>query len=248
MSDLSGDDYKPKVERSPSYPFISLRKSVDRVSEFWEKHRREAARLVTVAPTWGYSHRSSGLLQTVGALKQYGLIEDSGSGDDRKIQLTDLARRIISDQRPGAKEAALKEAATKPRLFAEYGKWIRDRPSEAHCLSELELDRGFNPEAARTFLRSFFDTVEFAGLNNVAIAPEGITLGGSEDDEITRAVLDDITDQILGPIPRTQRPFNQRFKVEMTGDSLGVSAVLLSQDEVEKLIRILNANKELLSH
>lgn len=246
MSDLSGDDYKPKVERSPSYPFISLRKSVDRISEFWEKHRREAARLITVAPTWGYSHKSSGLLQTVGALKQYGLIEDSGSGDDRKIQLTDLARRIISDQRPGAREAALREAATRPRLFSEYSKWIRDRPSEAHCLSELELDRGFNPEAARTFLRSFLETVEFAGLNNVSIEPEGITLGASEE-EVAKALQVDIAEQILGPLPETQKPFNQRFKVELNGDSLGVSAVLHSQDEVEKLIRILNANKELLT-
>ena len=75
---------KAKKERSPSFPFISLEKAVARASTLFDKHKREPARLSAVAPTWGYGVKSSGLLQTVAALKQFGLIEDFGSGDDRE--------------------------------------------------------------------------------------------------------------------------------------------------------------------
>jgi len=156
---------KAKKERSPSFPFISLEKAVGRASVMYEKHKREAARLSAIAPTWNYGIKSSGLLQTVAALKQYGLVEDFGSGDDRKVQLSELGRRILIDERPGAKEAALREAAKRPRLIAEYlDRWVPDRPSDAHCISELQFDRGFTSEAARLFLKVFDDTVAYANL------------------------------------------------------------------------------------
>ena len=167
MSDLDDNAERGRKERSPSFPFISLPKAVDRARAFHDAHRRSAARLVTIAETWGYAQSSSGLQQTVGALKSYGLLEDAGRGQDRRIQLTDLANRILHDSRPGAKEASIKEAALRPRLFAEYAeKWLPNRPSDNHCLSELHLDRGFTPAAAQTFLRAFDETVTFANLKS----------------------------------------------------------------------------------
>jgi len=106
MSEAAVGDSKPKKERSPNFPFIPLKKAVDRAEALHANHKKEAARLVAIAPSWGYGVKSSGLLQTVAALKQYGLVEDLGSGEDRKVQVSDLARRIIVDQRPGAREEA----------------------------------------------------------------------------------------------------------------------------------------------
>jgi hypothetical protein len=167
MSDLDDTAERARKERSPSFPFISLPKAVERAQAFYDAHRRNGARLVTVADTWGYAQSSSGLQQTVGALKSYGLLEDVGRGQDRRIQLTDLANRILHDSRPGAKEASIKEAALRPRLFAEYAeKWLPNRPNDSHCLSELHLDRGFTPAAAQTFLRAFDETVTFANLKD----------------------------------------------------------------------------------
>jgi hypothetical protein len=167
MSDFDDNIEHARKERSPSFPFISLPKAVDRAQAFHNAHRRNGARLVTVAETWGYAQSSSGLQQTVGALKSYGLLEDIGKGQDRRIQLTDLANRILHDSRPGAKEASIKEAALRPRLFAEYAeKWLPNRPSDNHCLSELHLDRGFTLAAAQTFLRAFDETVNFANLKD----------------------------------------------------------------------------------
>lgn len=85
MTDEQAVAEKGRKERSPSFPFISLKRAVERVQEMAEAHKRSPARLAVVGETWGYGPKSSGLLQTVAALKAFGLIEDMGGGADRRI-------------------------------------------------------------------------------------------------------------------------------------------------------------------
>jgi hypothetical protein len=245
---------KSKGERSPSYPFISLRKAEERARQFWEKHRKEAARLASVASTWGYGAKSSGLQQTVGALKQYGLLEDFGSGDERKVQLTELGRRLVADERPGSREGARRDAAMRPRLFQEYARWINEMPSDGHCLSELELDRGFNAAAAATFLKAFRETVSFAGLQNDDTLSSTLDRIDTEEDEPMEApapqrrnATNDMGMALAAPPPASsaQAPLSERLKVQMTVGSLSVSAVLQGADEIDTLIAYLQAGKVL---
>lgn len=256
MSDTGADD-RPKKERSPSYPFIPLKKAEDRAKQFWERHRREAARVPTIAATWGYEPKSSGFMQTIAALKQYGLLEDLGRGEDRKIQLSELGRRLVADQRPGAREAALKEAAMRPSLFQEYRRWIIDPPSDAHRLSDLELDRGFGEAAAKLFLRAFDETVAYAGLADDDSLSSPLHEGEGASDPMVSANQTEIateappaefppavgTDLVRGPV---RLPLAQRLKVEVTLGSLKVSATLLEASEVDKLVQVLQANRVLL--
>lgn len=239
---MTDQDAKTKFDRSPKYPFISLRKAEERAKTFWAKHRKEGARVATVADTWGYGVKSSGLQQTVGALKQYGLLDDAGSGESRKVQLTDLGIRLVADNRPGAREGALKEAAMRPRLFQEYRRWIDDPPSEAHCLSELELDRGFNPLAARTFWRALMDTAAYAGLREGGLSEDE---GDEETQEEDRLANSPVAEPSQPSSPSFEPPAS-RFKVEIGENAIMVSAILRDAADVEKLVRILNANKELL--
>ncbi|MGH6934515.1 MAG: hypothetical protein ACREEE_19035, partial [Dongiaceae bacterium] len=111
--------------------------------------------------------KSSALLQTAATLKAYGLIEGESGGKERKIKISDLARRIIHDKRPGIREAAIKKAALKPKLIAEYAShWSTGRPNDDYCISELKLDRGFTEDAAKVFLRVFDETFKFAKLED----------------------------------------------------------------------------------
>jgi hypothetical protein len=156
---------RTRKERSPSFPFIPLKKAIERAQAMWVSHRKNPARISAVGETWGYSAASSGLLQTIAALKSYGLIDDIGRGEDRRLQISDLASRILLDSRPSAKENAIKEAAEKPKVIAEYLKvWLDHRPSQSHCISELTLDRGFNEDAAMLFMRIFDENISFANL------------------------------------------------------------------------------------
>ena len=249
------DEGRPKKERSPSYPFISLSRAVDRASALYEGHRREPTRLAVLAQTWGYSPASSGLQQTVAALKQFGLLEDEGSRGDRKVRVTDLARRILSDLRPGAREAAIVEAAQRPKIIAEYlPRWLPTRPSDAHCISELHFDRGFSQPAAKLFLKVFDETVDYAGLreNDTVSETEQPSDSLSERDESEEAPASP-AEQAWKPLlpPPAVRgagtiPLSERLQVVTTGNQLTVSAALVSGREVDKLIRILQANKALL--
>lgn len=156
-----------KKERSPSFPFIGLTKAIERAQAVFAQARRHEARVGDVAAAWGMGAKSSATLQTIAALLAYGLLEDQGSGEARKLRITDLAFKALEDRRPGAREAALAEAAIKPKLIAEYvEKWKEGRPADHICISELRIDRGFTEDGAKAFLRVFDDTVAFADRTN----------------------------------------------------------------------------------
>lgn len=160
MEKEQDDDLEGKRGRSPSYPFISIKKAIERIEALNKSHGKAAARAATIASAWEYAPKSSGLLQTLSALKQYGLIEDIGRGPDRKIQLTDLAWRLLKDKRPGVIEASIDEAIRKPKLMAEYlPLWYPERPNDSHCISELQIDRGFTEDAAKSFIKVFDENV-----------------------------------------------------------------------------------------
>lgn len=161
------DDDRARKDRSPSFPFISLERALERASAAAASHKRSATRPATIGETWHYGPRSSGLIQTIAALKAYGLLEDIGRGDDRRVQLTDLAWRILHDARPGSREQGILDAALRPKLFAEYAeKWLPERPTDHHCVSELHLDRGFTQDAAKLFIKIFDENAIFTNLKS----------------------------------------------------------------------------------
>ncbi|MFQ5954863.1 MAG: hypothetical protein ACE5JZ_07360 [Kiloniellales bacterium] len=179
-----------KRERSPSFPYIPLEKAIERVRAMEQQHKQFEAVPAVVAKTWGITPKSSTFLQTIAALKAFGLTDDHGVGKNRKLRVSDLARRILHDTRPGAREAALKEAASKPKLLRDYAvAWRTGRPSDEHCISELTLERGFTQEAATNFVRVFDDTFRFANLGSSDSIADN-TMGGagtepeSDDGEI----------------------------------------------------------------
>lgn len=269
MAEDQGAEERARKERSPSFPFIPLKRAVERAQAFWEKHRREPARIQAVAPTWDYGLKSSGLIQTIAALKQYGLLEDLGGGEDRKVQLTDLARRILLDQRPGAREDALREAAKRPRLIAEYlPKWLDHRPSDGHCISELHLDRGFTQDAAKLFLRVFDETVSYASLSNydnmsanLAVTEEGdvasMHASGGQTEEAAEALQGGARKWGGYSLPvepprfavggEGATPPVDAYKVAMSPTGgIEVAGRLSSPEDVDKLVRLLEALKPLL--
>lgn len=244
MTDQQEDTDKARKERSPSFPFISLKKAVERLKEMADAHKRNQARLITIGTTWGYGAKSSGLLQTVAALKAFGLIDDIGGGADRKLQVSDLGWRILQDARPGAREAAVREAAVKPRLIAEYlNQWVPDRPSDAHCLSELRLDRGFGDAAAALFLKVFDETVNYANLKN------GDSLSSALEQEENIVEPASAADSPIGSVFRrmaAQAAPEQPFTFTMGPERVSGTFNLTQQEDADEMIRRITALKAFL--
>ncbi len=147
MNDVA--DAKKAKERSPNFPFISLEAALERARQFYAEEKRGAAPFNRIVLHWNYSPASSGALQTVGALKIYGLLVEvgGGSGAQRTFQLTDMALRVLLDQRPDSvdRDRFLKEAAISPPLAQElYAKWIDGIPSTSTINHILVLEKRFS--------------------------------------------------------------------------------------------------------
>jgi hypothetical protein len=152
-----------KRDRSPSFPYIGLSRALERIQILHEKARRNEVRVADVAKDWGLAAKSSSTDRNVAALLAFGLVDDSGSGETRKIKLSDIGSRILNDKRPGVREKLLVETALKPKLIYEYHSthWKEGRPDDGHAISHLTFDGGFTDEGARMFLRVFDDTIRY---------------------------------------------------------------------------------------
>lgn len=158
---------KAKRLRSPQFPFIPLEKAVDRARAFEGEYHHHPARATNAARLWGYAEKSSGGLQTIAALCAYGLMDEEGALENRKLKLSMLAMKILKDARPSNAAAALKAAALKPKVLAElWDEWKEHRPPDSECISTLHLDRQFSEDAAKRLLSIYDANISFAVLTS----------------------------------------------------------------------------------
>lgn len=170
------DDLKRRVQgRSPPYPFVTLEKAVERATQLLEYSKGHPVRSVSAVSAWGYQPKSSGGIQTIAALKSFGLLTDTGSNEDRKVQLSDLARRLLRGPPPDVKRDLLRTAALSSKVISEYwAEWRDDRPPDSDCRWDLVDNRGFTEEAAAKFLSIYDSTVAYAGLASSDMAEDEI--------------------------------------------------------------------------
>lgn len=164
-SDQKDDGDKNRVHRSPLYPFIALEKAVERAGQLYEGVKKNPARVPTAVGYWKYGPKSSGGLQTIAALKQFGLLTDQGVGEGRRVTLTDLGLRLVLGNEGAPRKEALQRAALTPTIHAElWGKWNQELPGDAAIRDYLIFDRKFNPAGADDLVKEYRDTLAFAGL------------------------------------------------------------------------------------
>ncbi|WP_165932845.1 hypothetical protein [Rhizobium sp. BK251] len=138
---------------------------------------------------WGMKEGSSQAHQMLAALKSYGLVAYEGASRDRKAVVTDEARTYLRAQQEQIKKQVIREAALKPKLFKLFqGIWGGQRVPDEVRIDELVLQHGFTESAARTFLRVYDDTLEFAELTDgveqlgdASETPEDVPYGAHSD-------------------------------------------------------------------
>jgi hypothetical protein len=156
---------KAKRERSPSFPFISLKTAVGRLSAFGDYFKRHPAPANRAGLAWGLKGESSQAAQTLAALKAFGFIEYSGSGESLQASLTEDSRSFLRAQQESTKRSILARAALRPRAIAKYWHmWNADRPPDPVCLDELILKGAFTEGAAKLFLTVYDETIAYANL------------------------------------------------------------------------------------
>lgn len=230
--------------RSPSYPSISLREAVDKVGMIYASDYQNGISRELVAQHIGYRGINGKSLGNIASIVKYGLLESRGS----EVAVSDLAVRIIAHQ-PGSGERieALREAASKPELFAELDSKFGDGKASDHALRGYLLTRKFIPIAADLAIRSYRETKLFVeeesgGYNN----PPGATLQhtGHQVPSPSTAARNN------PPLPPFPPPVvegvDNVINVGISDGRIDVSATLKDLESVDKLIRVLQANRVLL--
>lgn len=185
-----------KRTRSPAYPFVNLETAIARAQEFFDKEQRNAANINVAMKHWGYKEDSSNGAQTIAALVSFGLFQDEGIGEKRKVRLTQDALRILLDERPNSKERAalIRQVALAPKIHQQlWEKWGNDLPSDAQLRHTLLLEWPvpFNENAVDTFIREYKDTIAFAKLTESdTVKPEVADKGGESGEKYVAQIGD----------------------------------------------------------
>lgn len=173
---------QPGRDRSPPFPFISLKGAIDRLTAFDATFGRHPAPMDKLGLAWKMKAKSSQALQTAAALRSFGLLVYQGPSDSRVAVVSDDGRTYLRAQQDSVKSEVLSRCALKPRAISMcWQRWGADRPPDPVCLDQLILKDKFTDSAARTLLRVYDETVAFARLANGAAAHES-PVSGEEDD------------------------------------------------------------------
>lgn len=148
------------------FPFINLKKAIERARQLYAADQRgRPIPVPTAFAAWDYSDKSSGGHQTVAALKMYGLLEDSGANEDRRVNLSQSAIHYFAEEREEQRAILLQKFAIKPKLIsAIWNDWNASPPADNVARSELKVGRKLNEQSARSFLGIYKDNIVFAEL------------------------------------------------------------------------------------
>lgn len=158
---------KRRTGRSPSYPSFSIKKALEQAEALRAQEGEYEAPLPSAFKAWGYGMKSSGGRQCLATMKYYGLIDISGGGHERKVKVSDLARRILLDRREdqAEKKALIRQAALNPAahkaIFKNYPNGLGSDGSIHHFLT---FEEDFKEDAASDLIAEFKETADFAEL------------------------------------------------------------------------------------
>jgi hypothetical protein len=155
---------KRQRARSPEYPALSLEQALGRAKVLYENDGLTFVPFASALKHWGYGPKSGTGLRILAALKQYGLIQEEGSGKDRKVELSKLGQEALLAPN---KTAAIQKAATMPKAYQWLrGKWPAPLPSDQTMRYVLETEEGFTPGAIASLIQNYRATLIFAKLDS----------------------------------------------------------------------------------
>jgi hypothetical protein len=260
MNDSQKEKRAPR-DRSPSFPFISLKIAIARLVEFEQKFGRQESPADRAYLAWGMKGDTSQAQQTLAALKAFGLVDYKGSGPKRFIAISDDARTYLRAQQESVRKEVLKKLALKPRWIGHFWPlWDAARGPDEACLDALVLTHKFNQNAAPLFLSVYDETIAFAGLSD---SDKLMDSSGSEAGSASETEDIDNGDSGKSPLSSAPPPLPpvQKQKAKLMESERELTTGLLSKDasfrllvsgvvgvtEIERLIRKLELDKEILA-
>jgi hypothetical protein len=144
--------------RSPNFPGLSLEEAVESAREIFDKSRHAEIPREVVAKDLGYSGLTGRSIVILGALNQFGLVENTSKGN---MKVSQLAADILHGYPESTRLEALYKAGREPNLFrAIFEKFDNHIPSDNAVRSFL-IQSGFTNDGAEKALKTFTETNRF---------------------------------------------------------------------------------------
>lgn len=243
--------------RSPNFPYISLERAIELVRMLYKTYRRSLVRFDTAIATIELSPKSSKAKQIMAAVSAFGLIETEGAGDDKKIKISDLGNSIIIDDRSFSPERDehLRAAALNPNIFRiVYEKFSHEIPPDEALGYELKVQHNFNPDSVADFIKVYKQTMGYAKVYESGVMPDKSTTS-AEDQKLKKSYADDVFDTFFKPSRAgVVSPYGKEREIANYPVGRGLKARIIvsgdtpvSLEAIEKLIKLLELNKEDLS-
>lgn len=168
--------------RSPNYPSMGLRAAVGKVETLYKGGAVNPLMRISVLKILGYDKMHGEAGRVVSALKGFGLIEET---KDDRIKLSQRGLDIAARQ-PGElrRIEAIRQAATGPAIYKDLLQEYNGKlPPDGALKSQLIAAKHFNPNAVDGFISDLKDTLDFAGLSDVAVLNSNGKAASHEDSQ-----------------------------------------------------------------
>jgi hypothetical protein len=232
--------------RSPNYPQFSLAEAIKRIGPVFEKERQHPMPKEVMAKHLGYGGLNGASLGAISAVHKYGLVELDGES----YRVTDRALAILHPHSEAERTEAIKAAALAPALFAELADHFKGAPPSDDNLRAYLVRRGFAQSALTGAIQAFRETISMLSPESLVTTQETTLPGqtGQTQAPSRPAFTPPPPATMAHAVITEQQPGRPEkvLRVALTDDRLEVSAALMDQKSVERLIRILQVNKDLL--
>lgn len=243
---MTTPDQRPPKQgksRSPAYPVVALTGAIDSARKLWNAQRRQESHVDSALKCLGYSARSGAALRAISALSQYGLINESGSKDARKVRLSDAAIDIILlNETDPRREEAIKKAAVLPTVYAalweRYGAHV---PDDGLVRPFLTRDKNFNESVVDSLLANYRATLEFAKLDKMRDDNPREEHGDTQEKRKTEAHAVRRDGNVRKEVPMT---FDQELPILVGENRVARIPFPMTEDDFTLLIGTLNLWKK----
>lgn len=151
--------------RSPNFPTLSLEEAIKVAGELYSKVRKVTVDREAAAKELGYSGLTGRSQKVLGALNQYGFMDNVAKGQCR---ITDLAEQALHGFPEAEKIGAIHKAAHSPALFDAIFSEFGEKIESEHAIRSFLLKRGFTDRGVESALQSFLESQRFLELTGAS--------------------------------------------------------------------------------
>ncbi len=151
-------------QRSPNYPGVDLPTAIQHVRDLYSKVKGGEFTILDAAQNWNLSAGSGGVRRRMGALRQYGLIEQR-KGDTAKLTSRSLTL-VLRHQASNEFKEAVQEAILTPDLFKELYETGKYQSADDALKQHLVIEKRFSDEGASRFIEVMKESFNYVGLGS----------------------------------------------------------------------------------